>query len=135
MKKAATLTAMVLALAAGSALAHEGGRHDRMKAADTNGDGMISKAEAAALPRLAQNFDEIDANKDGQVTSDEMRAHQQKKRAEHWKKLDTNADGAISKSEAAAEPRLAGRFDQLDANKDGQVTQDEMKAAHGRGRK
>ena len=35
--------------------------------------------------------------------------------------LDANNDGAIDRTEAAAHPRLAAKFDQLDANKDGKL--------------
>ncbi len=40
-------------------------------------------------------------------------------------KIDTNGDGVIDRSEAAANPRMAGRFDTLDSNKDGRITADE----------
>ena len=42
---------------------------------DADGDGKISKAEAAKAERgpLKENFDEIDANHDGFVTKDEMK--------------------------------------------------------------
>ena len=40
-------------------------------------------------------------------------------------KIDTNGDGVIDRSEAAANPRMAGRFDTLDTNKDGRITADE----------
>lgn len=40
--------------------------------ADTNGDGRITSAEAEAL--ALQHFDQMDANKDGQVTPEERRA-------------------------------------------------------------
>ena len=116
---------------------HQGRMAERLKAADTNGDGQISKAEAAALPMIAKHFDEIDANHDGQVTSDELRAFHEKRRAaahaEHFKKLDTDGDGRISKAEAQANaPRLAAHFDQIDANGDGFITSEELKAAHQR---
>ncbi|MBL8522205.1 MAG: hypothetical protein JNN20_00815 [Betaproteobacteria bacterium] len=53
--------------------------HERLKAADKNGDGKISREEAnASMPRLAKNFDAIDANKDGFVTKEEMRAFHEK---------------------------------------------------------
>jgi Ca2+-binding EF-hand superfamily protein len=138
MKSVIILAALALASASVIALAGDGGpRGDHLKKADTNGDGMISKAEAAAMPRLAKHFDEIDANKDGQVTADEMRAFHEKRRSEHLKKVDTNGDGFISKAEAQANaPRLFEHFDQLDANKDGQLSKEEMQAARGQhGRK
>ena len=48
---------------------------ERLKAADKNGDGKISREEAAAsLPKLAKRFDKIDVNKDGFITKEEMKA-------------------------------------------------------------
>lgn len=43
--------------------------------------------------------------------------------------LDANSDGAISRSEAAANPRLAQRFDQIDANNDGRLSREELAQA------
>jgi len=140
MKIVATLTATALAAASFLVLADGGkGGHgkiaERLQAADTNGDGLISKAEAASLPRISKNFDAIDANKDGQVSKDELRAFHQQQRAAHaaerFKKVDVDGDGRISKAEAQANsPRLAAHFEQIDANGDGFVTPEEMKAAH-----
>ena len=144
MKIVAILTATGLAAASFLVLADAGaGKHgghhmgERLKAADTNNDGLISKAEAAALPRIAQNFDAIDTNRDGQLSADEMRAFHQKMRAtkaaEHFKQIDKDGDGRISKAEAqAGAPRLAAHFEQIDANGDGFVTPEEMRAAHQR---
>ena len=136
-----TLTLLAAAGLLGATLGAQAapeGRHggmERLHQADTNGDGMISRDEAAALPRIAKHFDEIDANHDGQVTADELRAFHQSLRAAHWKKLDTDGDGRISRAEAqAGAPRLAEHFDQLDANKDGFLTPDELAAAHRRHR-
>ena len=87
MKYAALLCALGLAGAATLACAAPGAQgHDpmaRIKAADTNGDGMISRDEAKALPRLASHFDEIDANHDNQLTADELRAFHQKMHGFH----------------------------------------------------
>jgi Ca2+-binding EF-hand superfamily protein len=144
MKTIAALTATALAAASFLVFADpgaKGGGHgkmaERLKAADTNGDGMISRAEAAALPRIAERFDEIDTNRDGQLTMDELRAFHEKQRAaaaaEHFKRMDTDGDGRISKAEAQANaPRLFAHFDQIDANGDGFITPEELKAAHQR---
>jgi Ca2+-binding EF-hand superfamily protein len=145
MRYVAILTAAGLASAAFLAAAAPegqdgGGMAARLKKADTNGDGMISREEAKALPHLAAHFDEIDANHDGQITADELRAYHQKQGGERmknsgamFKKLDTNGDGKISRAEAqAGAPRLAEHFDEIDANKDGFITMDEMKAAQAR---
>ena len=53
----------------------KGKRAERFKAADKDGDGALSKAEAdaAGLKGVSKNFDRIDTNKDGKVTRDEMR--------------------------------------------------------------
>jgi Ca2+-binding EF-hand superfamily protein len=47
----------------------------RLKAADKDGNGKLDQAEAAfALPALAARFAQLDANKDGYVTLDELAA-------------------------------------------------------------
>lgn len=48
---------------------------ERLRAADVNDDGFIDKAEAdAKLPRIAKNFDKLDADDDGRLSPDELRA-------------------------------------------------------------
>ena len=52
---------------------------ERLKAADTDNDGLIDRAEAQAkLPRLAKRFDTLDADGDGKLSYDELRAAGQK---------------------------------------------------------
>jgi len=65
-------------------------KHDRegfFKKIDTDGDGKLSKAEVDAaaskddnkgLAKLKENFDTIDANKDGFLDKDELKAYRQK---------------------------------------------------------
>jgi len=96
----ALLAAIGLASAAAVAVAAPEGHMGRLKAADTNGDGLISKAEAqAALPRLYQHFDEIDTNHDGQISPDELKAAHQNMKNAMFDKMDANHDGVISRDE------------------------------------
>ena len=48
---------------------------ERFKAADKDGDGKLTKAEAeAGMPRLAKNFDRIDTDHKGYITLDQLKA-------------------------------------------------------------
>jgi hypothetical protein len=91
----ALVSAATLVLAQPAAVPARGAAVERLRAADTNGDGLISRAEAAAsLPRVAKHFDEIDANKDGQISSEELRAFHEARKAERAKRKAQAADGA-----------------------------------------
>ncbi|MEK6208995.1 MAG: calcium sensor EFh [Pseudomonadota bacterium] len=63
--------------------AHQRGM-EGFTAADKNGDGMLDREEAKAMPRVVKNFDAIDADKSGTVTGKEihdyMKAHRQERR-------------------------------------------------------
>ncbi len=46
---------------------------ERWQAADKDGDGALSRSEAeAGMPMLWRRFDQLDKNKDGKITRDEM---------------------------------------------------------------
>lgn len=108
----------------------------RWQAADADQDGYIDRAEAQALPPIAQRFDQLDADGDGKLTTEEMRGSLQ----DRLQAVDTDQDGYIDRSEAEAGlPRVARFFDRLDANSDGKLSTEEMQQARsrfsGRGRR
>jgi len=125
-----------------------GAMAERIKAADKNGDGFISREEAqASLPKVHENFDKMDLNRDGFISKEEFQKAGEARRAamqaEHKAEMerrfaaaDKDGNGRISREEAKASmPRVAERFDALDTDKDGQLTRDELAAGrpHGKG--
>ncbi len=63
---------------------HEQGK-ERFTAADKDNDGSLTREEAKAMPRVAQNFDAIDADKSGTVTEKEIHDYMKAHRQEHRK--------------------------------------------------
>ncbi|MBV9527340.1 signal transduction protein [Sphingomonas sp.] len=86
----------------------------RIMAADTDGDGKVSRAEWAAVARGGQDpsrlFDRMDANHDGYLDAAEIRAAL----TQRFRRLDANGDGIVTPEE-----RMAAR--------------DKRKAMHDRG--
>jgi EF-hand domain pair len=115
-----------------------------LQALDTDGDSMISLAEAQqGAPRLASRFSELDANQDGLLSTEEIIEHQPMRGVrfvrdiqEDFVAADGNADGKLSRAEAAEEmPIVSHFFDEMDANADGYVTTEEIHEharSHGR---
>lgn len=80
-------------------------RMDDLKAADTNGDGTLSREEIEAhalkqmVKRMADRMEQrLDVNGDGTVTLDEI----QKQKAKEFAALDRNDDGKLDRKELRA---------------------------------
>ena len=154
-----TLLALALMAVTVSGLAlahgHDGARPhrmhgDRLQQLDTDKDGRISRAEAAARPRLAERFAEMDADRNGFLDKADRQARHAARREAFFAKADANRDGKLTRAEldAAHEARRAemearrkqhadARFARMDTNKDGAISREEMAKAPmmgGRGR-
>jgi Ca2+-binding EF-hand superfamily protein len=96
---------------------------------DANKDGKVQVAE---LPERMQKWlGKADTNGDGVISADEMKAHGETMRAEHFAKSDKNSDGAIDATEAG------DRWEHLkvaDADGNGSVTRAEMDKAFADGK-
>lgn len=112
------------------------------KAIDLDGDRMISLAEAQqGAPALASRFNELDANKDGLLSVDEVVTDRPMHGAKFVRDMqaefvtaDRNADGMLTRTEAAEMAIVNEFFGEMDTNTDGFVTQEEIRAhakAHG----
>jgi hypothetical protein len=77
----------------------------RIMAADTDGDGKVSRAEMAAAAKNGRDpsrrFDAMDANHDGMLDASEIRAALTRR----FHRLDRNGDGLLTPDE-----RMAGRM-------------------------
>lgn len=133
MKKTTMILSSVLVLSLGAAsLASAAGmQHGK-------GKGMGPRGM-----NIEQMFEDLDVNKDGQLTKEEIQAAGQAR----FKAADTDGDGFLSADElkAAAEKRAAERtakrgdrtakmLEKLDADKDGKLSFEEMEAGKGKGR-
>lgn len=147
-----TCTLAMAALLAGPAMAGDSptsdapGSHGLMRA-DTNGDGKISKEEAATLHDKVQGdwFAKTDTDGDGYLTQEEIkqaratrrdhrRGEMKDRMVERFKEADANSDGQISLDEAQAKmPRVAERFSALDTDKNGLLSKEELKRGGPRG--
>lgn len=126
-----------------------GARHQDPARLDTDGDGRLSRAEVEAAGegrgkrgnRMLEQFDAIDANRDGYLVRSEIRAwhaQQMKQRKaamekrfeERFAAADLNGDGKLSRVEVDEKmPRLSPRFAWMDDNRDGFLSRDELRPA------
>jgi 5-hydroxyisourate hydrolase-like protein (transthyretin family) len=130
--------AVALSLAAAAfAFAPEG--HDPMAMFDKDGNGSISLAEIRQGAQAM--FRKVDANNDGRISADEMRAHHRMMGPHHRGPdgahreapggrlhMDADGDGAVTLAELQGQ--IEQHFAQADANRDGSISREEMEAAH-----
>jgi len=126
-------TALLTPYLAASAEERGARMEGHFKMADTDNDGSLTREEAKAMPRVAKNFDAIDADKSSTVTLAEIQAAMKKmakeaheRGVERFKAADKNGDGTLDREEAKAIPRVAKNFDAIDADKSGTVTGKEI---------
>jgi len=113
--------------------------------ADAAPDKPVTRTELTA--RLDSDYSDLDADKDGKVSSAEIENRLKisaaakiealkKARDETFAKLDTNGDGSVSRAEFDARAQLPTPeapdpkpfLDRFDADKDGNITKDEFRA-------
>lgn len=136
-----TLAASALTLALAMPLAAQAGGHKgggpHLEKLDTNADGAITRAEAEASVLTA--FGEIDANVDGQLSQDELKAAHEAHRAEMKAKWEEKRAGKESREpkgdrdpakmearKAKMETKAAERFAAVDTDGDGQWNKTEF---------
>lgn len=139
MKKLHILT-LAIAAALVSTLALAQTATPRMQAKpDANGDGVISKEEAAKFPRLAEKFAQLDKDKDGKLAADELPMHRAGMRGQAggmrgqrgggMRALDSDGDGRISRAEMqAGKAGMDQHFERMDVNKDGYIDKADRQA-------
>jgi Ca2+-binding EF-hand superfamily protein len=129
-KRHLCLAALPLLLTSSAVFAQGGQPQPRvvLLALDTDGDGQLSAAEIAASSR---SLARLDANHDGQLTSDEYSPKLEDKTATsdllgRLMLFDKNGDGVLTADEVPE--RMKPMFDRGDTNHDGKLTKDEIEA-------
>lgn len=107
---------------------HFRGDRTEFSVLDTNGDGMIIKAEIQAYGTA--RFANIDIDGNGSLSRDELMLTMTKRSNWLLKRLDTNGNGTVEQAEMQA--KLGGQrmIKYLDKNKDGMISRKELDASN-----
>jgi Ca2+-binding EF-hand superfamily protein len=97
-----------------------------LKRLDKDGNGLVERGE---IPKFLES---ADANNDGRLTVEELRAHHEKMRAAHFARKDANGDGVLTQDEVGE--RHWSKLSVADADQDGKLTRAELDAAHASGK-
>jgi hypothetical protein len=113
----------------------EGGPGGLLKKLDANGDGTVTVAELPAdLPApIRERLAAADSNKDGILSNDELAAAHPKPTFEGFlKRFDVNQDGKVAVTELPTDLPAPFRADLVaaDTDKDGLLSKEEMDALH-----
>ena len=95
---------------------------------DRNGDGRVEVSELP--PRAQERMGAADTNHDGVLSVPEITAHIEAQRAARFARMDRNSDGAVTADEVG--PRWE-RLQAADADHNGRVSRDELQQAHASG--
>ncbi len=111
---------------------------DILGSADSNHDGAVSKKEFNTYytKHNAKHFKELDANRDGKLTANELQSSMPKPPVapnnggtahldNRFAAADANQDGGLDSAEAVNMPMLSKYYDEVDSNHDGKVTRQE----------
>lgn len=116
MKKVHVLLVITSITTAGAVAFAHGGKGKMM---DPNGDGKVTLVEAQEAAK--KRFSELDKNKDGSLSKDELAAKFSRKFA----RADADNDGKVTLAEA--QTGVKDWFTRKDSNKDGVLTKDEFR--------
>lgn len=107
-------------------------------AVDADKDGRVTEAELTAW--RADRVKSMDANADGKLSADEIKAGQMARAEARASEMaarmvadhDADGDGLLTAAELGAPPLPARMFARVDANGDGAITPEEVEALQGR---
>ncbi|WP_083097408.1 EF-hand domain-containing protein [Pseudophaeobacter leonis] len=107
------------------------GPHMQFEELDADGNGEITQAEMTA--HKAERFKAADSNGDGKLTPEEMQAMAQKRMAKRSEKMierfDKDGDGALSESELPQHGRHGDMFGKMDKDASGGISKEEFNQA------